>query len=667
MTITISNSNVADNAPLGTVIGALTVTDGSGNIIPCNFMLTKRSAGHFGVSGNNLLTIFTGPITPGCYSLRVRANGIYTRYKDSATFTITVTVPQPTPPTPTGITFNPSTAALTDDAGAGSFVAATSVSMSDGSVFSGALAASPTETVAISGNTDLVLARNLQPADDGPQQWTVGATQNGVTVSSSIQAQVAPGAPRPTGITFAPTAASLPDNAGAGTTIATVSVSMSKGPGFSGSLTASPTGIVTMSGKKLVLARGLTAADDGAHPWSVAATQNGVAVSGTIQVQVNPTPTGVTFTPTTASLPDNAATGSMVATVSVAMSNGSGFAGSLTASPAGTVTMSGNKVVLARGLTSADNGSYQWSVAATQNGVTVSGSISVQITAMPTAVTFTPSAPSLPDNAVAGSTVAVVAVKMSDGSAFAGSLAASPAGTVTISGNKLVLARGLTSADDGAHPWSVVATQNGLTVSGTISVQVTPTPTSISFIPSTASLPDNASAATTVAAVSVAMSDGSAFAGGLAASPAGTVTVSGNKLVLVRGLTTVDDGAHQWSVSATQNSETVSGAIQVQVTAASPPPPPPSPPYPTAISVTPAYLTIADSAPAGTLLATAAVTMSDGSQFTGALTTRDTSFFAISGLNIVSARALTSADDGPHTTVITAHQGNQSLSARLSI
>jgi hypothetical protein len=314
--------------------------------------------------------------------------------------------------------------------------------------------------------------------------------------------------------------------------------------------------------------------------------------------------------------------------------------------------------VLARGLTSADDGAHPWSVAATQNGVTVSGSIPVQVTPTPTGVTLTPSTASLPDNAAAGSTVATVAVAMSDGSAFAGSLAASPAGTVTISGNQLVLARGLTSADDGAHQWGVAATQNGVTVSGSIPVQVTPTPTAVTFTPSTASLPDNAAAGSTVAAVSVAMSDGSAFAGSLAASPAGTVTVSGNNLVLARGLTSADDGAHPWSVAATQNGVTVSGTIPVQVTAAS---------YPTSITLTPANSTIADNAPAGTLLATATVAMSDGSQFTGTLTTSDTSFFAISGLNIVTARALTSADDGPHTTVITAHQGNQSLSARLSI
>jgi hypothetical protein len=91
-----------------------------------------------------------------------------------------------------------------------------------------------------------------------------------------------------------------------------------------------------------------------------------------------------------------------------------------------------------------------------------------------------------------------------------------------------------------------------------------------------------------------------------------------------------------------------------------------APPTPTAITLSPASATIADNAPAGTVIATVSVTMSDGSQFTGTLTTSDTNFFAISGFNIVTARAFTSADDGTHSTVITASQGGQSISMKFS-
>ena len=90
-------------------------------------------------------------------------------------------------------------------------------------------------------------------------------------------------------------------------------------------------------------------------------------------------------------------------------------------------------------------------------------------------------------------------------------------------------------------------------------------------------------------------------------------------------------------------------------------------PTPTAITLALANPTIPDNAHAGTLIATANVTMSDGSQFKGVLTTSDTNIYAISGLNIVTARALTPADDGTHPTVITASQGGLAVSMEFSL
>jgi hypothetical protein len=90
-------------------------------------------------------------------------------------------------------------------------------------------------------------------------------------------------------------------------------------------------------------------------------------------------------------------------------------------------------------------------------------------------------------------------------------------------------------------------------------------------------------------------------------------------------------------------------------------------PTPTAITFAVVNATIPDNAPAGTLIATANVTMSDASQFSGTLSTSNTDLYAISGLNIVTARALTSADDGAHATTITASQGTKSLSMEFSV
>jgi hypothetical protein len=92
------------------------------------------------------------------------------------------------------------------------------------------------------------------------------------------------------------------------------------------------------------------------------------------------------------------------------------------------------------------------------------------------------------------------------------------------------------------------------------------------------------------------------------------------------------------------------------------------PPTPSHISFTPAIVrTIPVNAPAGTLVTTAAVAMSDGSQFAGTLTT-NSPLFAISGMNIVTTPALNLAPVGTQSVIITAFQGgSQSLSMELSI
>jgi hypothetical protein len=197
MTISLSNLMVPANSPIGTTVGVLTATDGVGSIVACNFILTKRAGGYFSISGNNLISAWSGSILPGYYSLRVRANGIYTRFSSSADFEITVVAVVPPPPTPTGISFVSTVASLPDNSVAGTTVAIVSVSMSDGSTFSGALTANPVGVVAISNTETMVLARGLSPSDDGVQQWGVTAAQNGVTVSSSIAVQVNPVGPAP--------------------------------------------------------------------------------------------------------------------------------------------------------------------------------------------------------------------------------------------------------------------------------------------------------------------------------------------------------------------------------------------------------------------------------------------------------------------------------------
>jgi hypothetical protein len=79
MTITINNLTVTQSAPAGTIVGVLTARD-VGSIIPCNFILSKKSSGYFAISSNNLITVWNGSIAPGYYPVRVRAVGINTQF-----------------------------------------------------------------------------------------------------------------------------------------------------------------------------------------------------------------------------------------------------------------------------------------------------------------------------------------------------------------------------------------------------------------------------------------------------------------------------------------------------------------------------------------------------------------------------------------------------------
>jgi uncharacterized protein YkwD len=101
------------------------------------------------------------------------------------------------------------------------------------------------------------------------------------------------------------------------------------------------------------------------------------------------------MSPATASLPDNALSGTVISTASITMSDGSAFSGALSAAPVGTVVMSGNKLTLARNLAPSDDGTVQAVVTASENGGTANGTVQIQVT--PTGCPPPPPPPGGPD------------------------------------------------------------------------------------------------------------------------------------------------------------------------------------------------------------------------------------------------------------------------------
>jgi hypothetical protein len=110
--------------------------------------------------------------------------------------------------------------------------------------------------------------------------------------------------------------------------------------------------------------------------------------------------------------------------------------------------------------------------------------------------------------------------------------------------------------------------------------------------------------------------------------------------------------------SNTYNVSASSAAITVTATAPPPPPPPPPPSPQPVITISPSNPEVPDTTPLGAVVATYAVTMSDGSPFTGTVQFGAPNFdgggvFALSGSSIVVNP--NGPGVGPNTSTITDH------------
>jgi hypothetical protein len=91
----------------------------------------------------------------------------------------------------------------------------------------------------------------------------------------------------------------------------------------------------------------------------------------------------------------------------------------------------------------------------------------------PLSITVTPPWVSMPDSTLSGALGASISITTSDGSPFSGTLAVTSTGFLTVSNQTIVLARNLTPHDDGTSVCTITATQNGKSLSATLTVQVT--------------------------------------------------------------------------------------------------------------------------------------------------------------------------------------------------
>lgn len=143
----------------------------------------------------------------------------------------------------------------------------------------------------------------------------------------------------PKSIAVTPAAASVRDTSIAGTKVADLAVTTSDGSPFAGQIAVTPPGLVMANPARnaLVLSRSLATSDDGPHAMTVTASQGGTSVSASFAmtvIRIAPPPPPppqpiLTVTPMTPRIPDTTPRGTVIATYSVTMSDGSPFAGSV--------------------------------------------------------------------------------------------------------------------------------------------------------------------------------------------------------------------------------------------------------------------------------------------------------------------------------------------------
>lgn len=266
--IILSNAKVLANAPVGTVVGTFNASVSLSSNPLGYFKVIQSSSGQ----SATLVTAWSGSAVPGMYLVLVSAGG------GTASFRVEV-VDSPLVPI---VTLATPVITVADNSVAFGKLSDFSVSMSDGSVFSGVLAVS-SGPVRIFGSR-LVLAWPLTVADDGVYTVTLTASQGGATGRATLTVRVvAPPPPPPTvtSVAFAPSSPQVTDTVPIGTVVSQTVVAMSDGSAFNGTYSlVDATGLFTIDGAgRILTARAATSTDDGARTVTVTVTTPAGAVA----------------------------------------------------------------------------------------------------------------------------------------------------------------------------------------------------------------------------------------------------------------------------------------------------------------------------------------------------------------------------------------------------
>ena len=256
----------------------------------------------------------------------------------------------PTPPVPVSVQYTPASPSLVDSAAAGATIASYVVTTNPASTYSGANTISGDTLCAVpaTGNGSVTLTRALTASDVGSHTCTAVFTENSGMVSAPLTFAVTapPPPPVPTAISFSPASPSLTDNAAAGATIASFTVTTNPASTYNGtnSLSGDPLCTAPASGNgNVTLARALTSADDGSHSCTLAVAESGTSINKALSFAVAaPPPMPVVFDETSAWTPGTTLTSGLILhRISVARTI-TGIVGNITLADSGAIDLRQN-------------------------------------------------------------------------------------------------------------------------------------------------------------------------------------------------------------------------------------------------------------------------------------------------------------------------------------
>ncbi len=609
--------SIYTSKPVGSPLSTIAVATSNGSAFTGTLDLSHAPNGN----GNGLCaisgaypnaTVVLNQIAAVGFSCTVAAtqNGV----TSTADLTVSVTAAIPT------VVLSTPTKTIQVSASPGTLLSGMAVTMSDASVFSGSFSFGGTygnDTAngggfcQISGtnpNASITLAK---APTVGTHRCSVVATENGQS-SSAVDLTVTVSAPATPTAAVNPASKTISVTTPINTPLSAVSVTMSDGSGFSGSLGLTGTygnggGICALSGVYPSVNITLAAMKPAqTYRCSVVATQGTISgPSADLTITVSAVSPVVSLNPTSLFLPNSAGIGTQISTISVTMSDGSSFTGTLGfggtyGSGNGVCALPGSGTVLTPPTSSTFVDVYgTWGFGALQpngdyltllNGSNANGGAAILLL--------------LYNGTTYAKNVSGLWYKYTAGWTGVGADPRAGAGNSLTTGISLLALGGTT------QHCSVVATQGGQASSpADMAIAVTgstPSPI-VSLTPSSTSIWTSAQVGRALSAIGVTMSDSSTFTGTRAITndAGGVCQISGNNVVLAR---TVSANTYNCTVVATQGSQ--SGSAVLTVIASEPT---------LSLVFVPPHPAVLDTINVGTQLSTVTVSVADGSLFHGTL------------------------------------------------